>query len=165
MTLQELKELSEGVREERPEAQMVEVPDAPSMEELEQHRVHHANYEPWCPSCVAGQGREKPHRRNKKEKQEHVVYSDYMFFTKEGMKVSEPTEAQKKNKELVTVLTAIDQDSQAPFAVVVPSKGSIRSGSDLGLGQRLGLGQGHHPHRPRELFEPSVRKGEGQAGQ
>ncbi|CAJ1440246.1 unnamed protein product [Effrenium voratum] len=39
------------------------------------------------------------------------------------MKVSEPTEAQKKNKELVTVLTAIDQDSQAPFAVVVPSKG------------------------------------------
>ena len=43
-----------------------------------------------------------------------------MFFTKEGEQVSKDT----KEKGLITVLTAIDKDSQYPFASVVPAKGA-----------------------------------------
>ena len=100
--------------------QVMEVPAAPSAEEREEHKLHHANFEPWCEVCVQGQGREKQHRR-KKESKEHIVYSDYLFFNKEGGIVDKETGL--KQKGLVTVLTGICKDSQFPFAIVVPAKG------------------------------------------
>ena len=68
-----------------------------------------------------GQGRDKHHHRRKENTKEHIVYADYMFFTKEGELVE--AEGRTKRHGLVTVLTAICKDSQYPFATVVPTKG------------------------------------------
>ena len=110
--------LDDGDVEPSPEA--VAVPYQPTDAEKQLHRLHHANFEPWCETCVKGQGRGKPHYRAKEDSKNHIVYSDYMFFTKDGTQVAKDT----KEKGLITVLTAIDKDSQYPFASVVPAKGA-----------------------------------------
>ena len=101
--------------------QVVEMPAKPDAKTVEEHEMHHANFEPWCPACVAGQGRDHPHRRSKHEPKEHIIYSDYMFFTKKGESVKKADG--EKQKGLITVLTGICKSSQYPFAVVVPHKG------------------------------------------
>ena len=110
--------VDDGDAEPSPSA--VSVPYQPTDAEMQLHRLHHANFEPWCETCVQGQGRSKPHYRATEDSKNHVVYSDYMFFTKEGRQVAKDT----KEKGLITVLTAIDKDSQYPFASVVPAKGA-----------------------------------------
>ncbi|CAL1147058.1 unnamed protein product [Cladocopium goreaui] len=107
--------------EVKEQAQEVDVPKAPSAQQREEHRLHHANFEPWCETCIKGQGRGAPHRRSKEDKKEHIIYSDYMFFSVDGEMVNRSEG--KKQKGLITVLTAICKDSQYPFAMVVPSKG------------------------------------------
>ena len=101
--------------------QVIEMPAKPDAKTVEEHEMHHANFEPWCPACVAGQGRDHPHRRSKHEPKEHIIYSDYMFFTKKGESVKKADG--EKQKGLITVLTGICKSSQYPFAVVVPHKG------------------------------------------
>ena len=101
--------------------QVIEMPAKPDAKIVEEHEMHHANFEPWCPACVAGQGRDHPHRRSKHEPKEHIIYSDYMFFTKKGESVKKADG--EKQKGLITVLTGICKSSQYPFAVVVPHKG------------------------------------------
>ncbi|CAL1148944.1 unnamed protein product, partial [Cladocopium goreaui] len=98
-----------------------DVPVAPSQEAREKHMLHHANFEPWCEVCVQGQGRDAPHRKQKEDKKQHIIYSDYMFFSTSGNEVGK--EEGMKQKGLITVLTAICKDSQYPFAMVVPAKG------------------------------------------
>ncbi|CAL1126527.1 unnamed protein product [Cladocopium goreaui] len=107
--------------EVKEQAQEVDVPKAPSAQQREEHRLHHANFEPWCETCIKGQGRGAPHRRSKEDKKEHIIYSDYMFFSVDGEMVNRSEG--KKQKGLITVLTASCKDSQYPFAMVVPSKG------------------------------------------
>ncbi|CAL1174155.1 unnamed protein product [Cladocopium goreaui] len=107
--------------EVKEQAQEVDVPKAPSAQQREEHRLHHANFEPWCETCIKGQGRDAHHRRSKEDKKEHIIYSDYMFFSVDGEMVNRSEG--KKQKGLITVLTAICKDSQYPFAMVVPSKG------------------------------------------
>ena len=99
---------------------VIEAPPQPSAKEREEHRLHHANFEPWCEVCVQGQGKDKHHKR-KEESKEHIIYSDYLFFNKDGHIIDKETGL--KQKGLVTVLTAICKDSQFPFAIVVPAKG------------------------------------------
>ena len=99
-----------------------DVPVAPSQEAREKHMLHHANFEPWCEVCVQGQGRDAPHRKQKEDKKQHIIYSDYMFFSTSGKEVGK--EEGMKQKGLITVLTAICKDSQYPFAMVVPAKGA-----------------------------------------
>ena len=70
--------------------------------------------------CVQGQGEDKHHKR-KEEWKEHIIYSDYLFFNKDGHIIDKETGL--KQKGLVTVLTAICKDSQFPFAIVVSAKG------------------------------------------
>lgn len=103
------------------QVKQVEVPRQPSVVEREEHRLHHANFEPWCETCIMGQGKDGHHQRQREDKKERIVYSDYMFFSRTGEQVSQ--EEGKKQRGLITVLTAICKDSQFPFAVVVPSKG------------------------------------------
>ena len=103
------------------QVKQVEVPRQPTLVEREEHRLHHANFEPWCETCIMGQGKDGHHQRQREDKKEHIVYSDYMFFSRTGEQVSQ--EEGKKQRGLITVLTAICKDSQFPFAVVVPSKG------------------------------------------
>jgi len=98
----------------------IEAPPQPSAKEREEHRLHHANFEAWCEVCVQGQGKDKHHKR-KEESKEHIIYSDYLFFNKDGHIIDKETGL--KQKGLVTVLTAICKDSQFPFAIVVPAKG------------------------------------------
>ena len=43
-----------------------------------------------------GQGRSKQHRRAKEDQKEHVIYSDYMFFSKEGVEVSKEDHLQRQ---------------------------------------------------------------------
>eukprot|EP00439_Symbiodinium_sp_Y106_P086105 s1099_g31.t1 len=74
--------------------------------------------------CVMGQGKSKQHRRIKEDPKEHAIYSDYMFFSKEGTEVSKE-ESEKKKAGLVTVLTAICKDSQFPLELVLPAKASV----------------------------------------
>ncbi|CAE7561497.1 unnamed protein product [Symbiodinium natans] len=69
-------------------------------------------------------GKSKQHRRVKEDPKEHVIYSDYMFFSGEGKEVNKE-EGEKKRAGLVTVLTAICKESQYPFALVLPSKASV----------------------------------------
>ena len=114
----------DGDEEDEKKAKAIKAPKEPTAEEVEQHNLHHANFESWCPVCVMGQGRSKQHRRIKEDPTEHVIYSDYMFFSKEGVEVSKE-EGEKKKAGLVTVLTAICKDSQYPFALVLPSKASV----------------------------------------
>ena len=126
MTLWELKE-----REEAKQQPIMAEPVEPSPEEVAEHELHHANFEPWCKVCVEGQGREKAHRRQHEDPKEHIIYSDYMYFTAEGkQKNKEEVEKSKDSEELkglAIVMTAIDKDSQCPFAVQVPSKGTKRN--------------------------------------
>jgi hypothetical protein len=56
-----------------------------------------------------GQGRDKPHRRQEESKK-HIIYADYMLFTKEGEIVD--AESRSRRKGLVTILTGICKDSQ-----------------------------------------------------
>ncbi|CAE7358323.1 RE1 [Symbiodinium sp. CCMP2592] len=105
-------------------AKAIKAPKEPTAAEVEEHNLHHANFESWCPVCVMGQGKSKQHRRIKEDPKEHIIYSDYMFFSKEGTEVSKE-ESEKKKAGLVTVLTAICKDSQYPFALVLPSKASV----------------------------------------
>ena len=80
--------------------------------------------------CVEGQGKERAHRRQHEDPKERIIYSDYMYFTKDGKQ--KPKEEVDKSKDtgdlkgLAIVLTAIDKDSQCPFAVQVPGKGTKR---------------------------------------
>lgn len=121
-SLAKTEDLDKAVDLDRPEVPHggVEAPSLPSAKDQEEHKLHHANFEPWCEVCVQGQGKEKHHKR-KEEPKEHIVYSDYLFFNKEGEVVDKETGL--KQKGLVTVLTAICKDSQYPFAIVVPAKG------------------------------------------
>ena len=105
-------------------AKAIKAPKEPTAAEVEEHNLHHANFESWCPVCVMGQGKSKQHRRVKEDPKEHIIYSDYMFFTKEGTEVSKE-DSEKKKAGLVTVLTAICKESQYPFALVLPSKASV----------------------------------------
>ncbi|CAE7335487.1 unnamed protein product, partial [Symbiodinium pilosum] len=114
----------DGDEEDEKKAKAIKAPKEPTAEEVEQRNLHHANFESWCPVCVMGQGRSKQHRRVKEDPKEHVIYSDYMFLSKEGVEVSKE-EGEKKKAGLVTVLTAICKDSQYPFALVLPSKASV----------------------------------------
>ncbi|CAE7502814.1 RE1 [Symbiodinium sp. CCMP2456] len=106
-------------------AKTIKAPKEPTAAEVEEHSLHHANFESWCPVCVMGQGKSKQHRRIKEEPKEHIIYSDYMFFSKEGAEVSKEKGEKKKKTGLVTVLTAICKDSQYPFALALPSKASV----------------------------------------
>ena len=114
--------LDEGADDKKTKA--IKAPKEPTAAEVEEHNLHHANFESWCPVCVMGQGKSKQHRRIKEDPKEHIIYSDYMFFSKEGTEVSKE-ESEKKKAGLVTVLTAICKDSQFPFALVLPSKASV----------------------------------------
>ncbi|CAE7209052.1 lgrA, partial [Symbiodinium natans] len=109
---------------ERDQSKVIKAPKEPSAQEVEEHNLHHANFESWCPVCVMGQGKSKQHRRVKEDPKEHVIYSDYMFFSGEGKEVNKE-EGEKKRAGLVTVLTAICKESQYPFALVLPSKASV----------------------------------------
>ena len=126
MTLQRLKE-----EDEKKKVRVVEEPREPTADEVQEHELHHANFEPWCKVCVEGQGKERAHRRQQEDPREHIIYSDYMYFTKDGKQ--KPKEEVEKSKDaddlkgLAIVLTAIDKDSQCPFAVQVPGKGTKRS--------------------------------------
>ena len=115
---------AEGIEGEKEETgpQQLARPKEPSAQERAEHNLHHANFEPWCETCVAGQGRSKQHRRKKEDPKDHIIYSDYMFFTRDGKLIDK--EEGKKEKGLVTVLTAICKDSQMSFATVVPMKGN-----------------------------------------
>ena len=117
--IREQRQLQE--KEDDEQVKEPDIPAAPSQEEREKHMLHHANFEPWCEVCVKGQGRDAPHRKQKEDKKQHIIYSDYMFFSTSGNEVSK--EDGKKQKGLITVLTAICKDSQYPFAMVVPAKG------------------------------------------
>ncbi|CAE7242490.1 RE2 [Symbiodinium sp. CCMP2592] len=126
LTLWELKE-----RDEAKQQPLMAEPVEPSPAEIAEHSLHHANFEPWCKVCVEGQGKERPHRRQHEDPKEHIIYSDYMYFTAEGkQKSKEEVEKNKDAEELKSmaiVLTAIDKDSQCPFAAQVPHKGAKRS--------------------------------------
>ena len=74
--------LDEGADDKKTKA--IKAPKEPTAAEVEEHNLHHANFESWCPVCVMGQGKSKQHRRIKEDPKEHVIYSDYMFFSKEG---------------------------------------------------------------------------------
>ena len=100
--------LDEGQAGE-PQAHEARAPKQPTPEERAQHELHHANFEPWCEKCVMGQGRDKPHRRQEESKK-HIIYADYMLFTKEGEIVD--AESRSRRKGLVTILTGICKDSQ-----------------------------------------------------
>ena len=99
----------------------IEAPPQPSAKERDEHRLHHANFEAWCEVCVQGQGKDKHHKR-KEESKEHIIYSDYLFFNKDGHIIDKETGLEAA-QGLVTVLTAICKDSQFPFVIVVPAKG------------------------------------------
>ena len=92
-------------KRETKEANEVAVPAQPTAKQRDNHMLHHANFDPWCETCVMGQGREKRHERRKEDTREHLVYSDYMFFSRDGN--VEDVEEGKKQKGLITVLTAI----------------------------------------------------------
>ena len=117
--IREQRQLQE--KEDEEQVKEPDVPAAPSQEAREKHMLHHANFEPWCEMCVKGQGRDAPHRKPKEDEKQHIIYSDYMFFSTSGSEVSK--EERMKQKGLITVLTAVCKDSQYPFAMVVPAKG------------------------------------------
>ena len=102
------------------EAQRADIPKALSVEEREEHRLQHASFEPWCETCVMGQGKDAQ-QRQQEDKREHIIYFDCLFFSRTGEETSK--EEGRKQKGLITVLTAICEGSQSPFAVVVPSNG------------------------------------------
>ena len=111
MTLQQLKE-----EDEKKKVRVVEKPREPTADEVQEHELHHANFEPWCKVCLEGQGKERAHRRQQEDPRKHIIYSDYMYFTKDGKQ--KPKEEVEKSKDaddlkgLAIVLTAIDKDSQ-----------------------------------------------------
>lgn len=82
--------------------------------------MQHASFEPWCETCVMGQGKDAQ-QRQQEDKREHIIYFDRLFFSRTGEETSK--EEGRKQKGLITVLTAICEGSQSPFAVVVPSNG------------------------------------------
>ena len=136
--------------------QVIEMPAKPDAKTVEEHEMHHANFEPWCPACVAGQGRDHPHRRSKHEPKEHIIYSDYMFFTKKGESVKKADG--EKQKGLITVLTGICKSSQYLFAVVVPHKcnGTVGQRPQMGAGKAR-RGQGHPTKVSKVQFSISCR--------
>lgn len=60
-------------------------------------------------------------KRQQEDKREHIIYFDRLFFSRTGEETSK--KEGRKQKGLITVLTAIREGSQIPFAVVVPSNG------------------------------------------
>ncbi|CAL1169149.1 unnamed protein product [Cladocopium goreaui] len=103
-----LRLLGKGARREKGDAESDGYePSIASTEDLEK-------------AMDVGQGKDK-HQKRKEESKEHIIYSDYLFFNKDGHIIDKETGL--KQKGLVTVLTAICKDSQFPFAIVVLAKG------------------------------------------
>ena len=107
-------------------------PVEPSPEEVAEPELHHANFEPWCKVCVEGQGREKAHRRQREDPKEHIIYSDYMYFTAEGKQKRtrrrlKRARTQRSWKVWRLLWQRSTRTANAPFAAQVPSKGTKRN--------------------------------------
>ena len=92
-----------------------EAPKKPTKREVEEHEVLHERYEAWCRHCVRGRGRNRPHRRverNKENEDERVprISMDYNSVSENDEKVG-------------TWLTMVDSKSKAVWSRVVQGKG------------------------------------------
>lgn len=67
-----------------PEARKVKVlrdPGAPTQTEIDEHNMTHLPFRPWCPSCIAGQARDKHHKKSTdQDKAIDEIVFDYGFF-------------------------------------------------------------------------------------
>ena len=50
---------------------MLPSPVGPSAKAIEKHKATHLPYRSWCTVCVKARGKEDPHYREKKRKDEH----------------------------------------------------------------------------------------------
>ena len=92
-----------------------EAPKKQTKREVEEHELLHERYEAWCRHCVRGRGRNRPHRRverNKENEEERVprISMDYNFAGEDDEKVG-------------TCLTMVDSKSKAVWSRVVQGKG------------------------------------------
>lgn len=98
----------EGVRVRR-------APKAPTKKERKQHEAVHEEYKEWCRHCVRGRGRNRPHRRIKRDEVEEErrvprISLDYNF-------------AGEDDEDVGTWLTMVDSKSRAVWTRIVESKG------------------------------------------
>ena len=71
-------------------------PGAPTQAEVDSHNITHLPFRPWCPSCVAGQAKDKHHKRDEEtDKALDQVVFDYGFLGTEGVKESLPVQVMK----------------------------------------------------------------------
>ena len=79
-------------------------------------------FQPWCDHCVAGKGKDASHFRVEPQG-DPVVYADYNFLSEDGRLTRESSDI-KGSQPMLTVLVAVDRDTQACLVHVCDSKGS-----------------------------------------
>ena len=96
----------------------------PTQAEIEVHKLTHLPMQQWCPACMQGKSRASDHRTAKQEEVEASppkMQMDYCYMRVDGS-TDVGEDGERPKQPWATTLTAVDEGSQTPLAISLPTK-------------------------------------------